>query len=303
MALPNAICVGAPKCGTTSLYRLLGRHPMVCTATREEPEYFTNDDEYSNGTAWYEWRYFRNHVDEPVRIDINPSYLYEPGSLKRIRETLGDVPLIVLLRDPVDRAISHYYHNIRFFLEERSFDAAVSAELAADVAGIPLRKDTRYVGLGRYLPYVTQLREAMPGSRILFLEFQAFFADVAAGLTAVARFLGIDAAVGLDTSVHVNRGGRRTVTSLPRGAIIDTGGRKMTVSADNVAFVTGNRADRVIFNPSEAMRRFAEAARSNYACEIDETVKRDLWRRHYRDTQDVLAQATGLDLAGWSRGR
>jgi len=301
VALPNAVCVGAPKCGTTSLYRLLGRHPLVCTATREEPEFFTLDHEYRNGVAWYEWRYFRNHVDEPVRIDINPSYLNDATSLTRIRDTLGEVPLIVLLRDPVDRAVSHYYHNIRFFLEQRSFADALSDEIAAYAAGTPVREDMRYLGLGDYLSCVQRLRQILPGSRLLFLEFRSFFADLDAGMAAVTRFLGVEPAARLDTAVHVNRGGRRTVTTLPRGAVIDTGGRQITVSADNIAFVTGNRADRVIFNPSAAMRRFAEAAQRNYAEEIDDAVKRDLWRRHFRSSRDALTELTGLDLEAWER--
>jgi len=301
MALPNAVCVGAPKCGTTSLYRLLGRHPQVCTATREEPEFFTLDHEYRNGVAWYEWRYFRNHVDEPVRIDINPSYLYDVTSLARIRDTLGEVPLIALLRDPVDRAISHYYHNIRFFLEQRSFADAVSDEIAAYAAGTPVRKDMRYLGLGDYLTSVQRLRQILPGSRLLFLEFGRFFADLNAGMAAVARFLGVQPAAQLDTAVHVNRGGRRTVTSLPRGAVIDSGGRQVTVNADNIAFVTGNRADRVIFNPSAAMLRFADAARRNYGEEIGDAVKRDLWQRHFRSSRDALADLTGLALQTWER--
>ena len=105
MSLPNFICLGAAKSGTTTLYDILRQHPEIYISTFKEPHFFDIPENYKNGIDWYEKNYFKN-ADKRVIPEFTPSYFFDKESPKRIFNDLGDkVKFVVLLRHPVDRAI------------------------------------------------------------------------------------------------------------------------------------------------------------------------------------------------------
>ena len=104
--LPNFIIAGTPKAGTTSLYHYLSKHPDIFLPFRKEILYF--DSSYHKGLPWYE-RHFRGYNGQKAVGDITPSYLHNPCVPKRIAQTLPGVKLVCILRDPVERAYSHYW--------------------------------------------------------------------------------------------------------------------------------------------------------------------------------------------------
>lgn len=126
--LPNFIIVGAQRSGTTSLYNYLCQHPQVMRGFRKEVKYFGCN--YPQGINWYRshFPYQRKMSPGDITGEASPYYLFHPLAAQRIFETLPDVRLIVLLRNPIDRAYSHYYLNIRRGREELSFEEAIKAE-------------------------------------------------------------------------------------------------------------------------------------------------------------------------------
>ena len=131
MALPNTFIVGAPKCGTTYLAAWLGESPDVFAPKVKEPGFFAELHHYQRGLDHYSSAYYREADGEPVVLDATPWYLYPRSVPQRIAESVGtDVRIIILLRDPVSRAVSMYYDQVSRLREERSLLQAIEDELA-----------------------------------------------------------------------------------------------------------------------------------------------------------------------------
>lgn len=133
--LPNFIIIGTQRGGTTSLYRSLVRHPDVRPAITKELRYF--DLHYARGPTWYRSRFPSAWNLAMVRRirgtgfltgESSPDYLFHPLVPARVKETAPDVKLIVLLRNPVDRAYSHYWHQVHRGFETLPFEEAVARE-------------------------------------------------------------------------------------------------------------------------------------------------------------------------------
>ena len=123
--LPRFLGLGVQKGGTTSLQRLLEQHPNVFLPRTKELHYFSLH--YAKGEAWY-----RTHFDEAAAQqlcgEITPYYVFHPEAPKRISQLLPQAKLIVLLRDPVNRALSQYFHSKRLGLEPLELEKALKAE-------------------------------------------------------------------------------------------------------------------------------------------------------------------------------
>ena len=200
--LPSTLVIGAQKAGTTSLFTYLVQHPDVLPPLSKEIHYF--DLNYGRGVGWYRARFpYRYQLRSAASsLDASPYYLAHPLVPARAAELLPDARLIALLRNPVDRAYSHYQHELRGGRESLSFADAVAQE-PARLAGEEerLRQDPSYYSFNHhrysYLRrglYVQQLREWVrhfPRSRLLVLQSEWFFRDPAAATAAVQRFLGL----------------------------------------------------------------------------------------------------------------
>ena len=122
------MCIGAAKSGTTSLYDILKQHPDIFTTRFKEPHFFDIPENYSMGSDWYHDMYFKN-ANHKIISDFTPSYFFEKQAPSRIYNDLGEnVKFVVLLRNPVDRAYSHFLHSSRDGHETLDFTTALSQE-------------------------------------------------------------------------------------------------------------------------------------------------------------------------------
>ncbi|MDJ0953309.1 MAG: sulfotransferase domain-containing protein, partial [Acidimicrobiia bacterium] len=132
--LPTFVILGGQRCGTSSLYKYLGQHPEIAPSLRKEIEYFTID--YGNGELWYRAHFplaLRRLISRLfgrslVTFEATPDYLFDPRAPERLQRLLPEARLIVLLREPVSRAFSHYHHMARLGLDDLSFPDAIAAE-------------------------------------------------------------------------------------------------------------------------------------------------------------------------------
>jgi len=126
MRKPNFLIIGAQRCGTTSLRNYLKQHPQIQMSARKELHYF--DREFPRGIEWYK----RHFVSRGLAVgEASPYYIFHPDIPSRVRVELPDAKIIVLLRNPVDRAYSHYNHEIFGFkkpMEKESFERALFLE-------------------------------------------------------------------------------------------------------------------------------------------------------------------------------
>ena len=129
MRAANLFCIGCPKSGTTTLFKILCQHSQIHTPKFKEPFFFNNSN-YQNGIDWYANTYYDDIKNEKWVLDFTPSYLYSDEALFRINEySKGkDLKFIVMLRNPVERAYSHYLHTLRDGLEDLDFNDAIQAE-------------------------------------------------------------------------------------------------------------------------------------------------------------------------------
>jgi hypothetical protein len=203
-ALPQFLIIGAPKAGTTSLYRYLAQHPQVLEARRKEVHYF--DIHYARGEAWYRSHFptHRELGDRGITGEGSPYYLCHPQSPPRMAALLPDARIIVLLRNPVERAISHYFHSLRNKREPLSIEAAMAAEEDRTAAVFEqMRRDPRaeskphryyaYKGMGHYRDQLEIVFEHYPQEQVLIFKSDDLFSDPQRVLSESCRHIGIDA--------------------------------------------------------------------------------------------------------------
>ncbi len=120
------ICVGVQKSGTSTLHEILHQHPEITLPTYKETHFFRDIEKYKKGRNAY-FEYFSNQ-NKPFFVEIDPEYSYFEECAKRIKNTLGNVKIIFILRNPVDRAYSHYLMTRSRGLEKQSFKEAIKQE-------------------------------------------------------------------------------------------------------------------------------------------------------------------------------
>jgi hypothetical protein len=201
-SLPQAVILGAQKSGTSSLHYYLVQHPGVIAPLRKEVHYF--DLNHGRGEAWYRAHFGR--VGEPgLNLDSSPYYLFHPAVPARLHALLPDARLVVLLRDPVRRAYSHYWHERDKGRETLPFEDAIAAEtgrIEADheqLANGALEVSTAhqhfsYLARGRYAEQLERWLALYPRERLLALRFEDLVRDPLAVLNATLGFLGLDPA-------------------------------------------------------------------------------------------------------------
>ena len=129
--VPDCLIIGAAKAGTTSLFNVLAGHPQVFAAREKETRFFSHDARFENGLEWYRQQYFKGAPDHAVRMEATPAYLtWSDKVARRIRQSCEGRPvaLVTILRDPVKRAYSHYWHRVRLGHESLSFADAIAQE-------------------------------------------------------------------------------------------------------------------------------------------------------------------------------
>ncbi|MCE5317422.1 MAG: sulfotransferase domain-containing protein [Parachlamydia sp.] len=122
---PDFIIIGAQKSGTTPLYFFIKQHPQV-VYKKGEVHFF--DLMFHKGTGWYRKRFTPRPTHDHLIGDKSPYYMLHPLVPKRVHDLYPHVKIVAILRNPVDRAYSHYWHNVRAGRETLSFEEAILAE-------------------------------------------------------------------------------------------------------------------------------------------------------------------------------
>ena len=215
---PGFLIIGAQKSGTSSLFDHLVHHPMVGRPFLKEIGFF--DCNFDKGIPWY-----RSHFPTRARMaalrqtltgEATPYYFFHPLAPQRVGQTFPDVKLIVLLRNPVDRAHAHYQHERRKGFETLTFPEALQAEAdRLDGEAKRLVRDPGYVSLPHrrfsYFSrgiYVRQLRnwmEALPADNFLVLQSESLFQNPSAALREILAFLGLPVVQGIPDFRNVNK--------------------------------------------------------------------------------------------------
>jgi len=202
-SLPDFIVVGTQKGGTTELYDQLAQHPQIAPSFAKEVHFF--DANYNKGINWYT-SFFPPAAGAPsacITGEASPCYLFHPHVARRVYATLPNVKIILLLRNPADRAYSHYQHELRLGFETLSFEQALEAEpirLKGEKARMLTDKHYysekymhySYQCRGIYIDQVQSWFEAFPQEQILLLRSEDFFSNTPSVMSQVHTFLGVN---------------------------------------------------------------------------------------------------------------
>jgi hypothetical protein len=198
--LPDFLILGAQKAGTTALYAYLRWHPDITGPSFKEVSFF--DRHYTQGERWY-----RAHLPLRRRAlvgEASPSYLFHPQAPERVARMLPNARLIALLRNPVERAFSHYQHEVALGREPLSFEEAIDREderMRGELEHM-LRDPSyfshawwnyTYVARGRYAEQLERWFAAFPREQLLVLLTDELAADTAGTYRRVLDFLGAEA--------------------------------------------------------------------------------------------------------------
>lgn len=263
--LPDLVIIGAPRSGTTSLYRYLAAHPEIYMAKGKEAHFF--DRKFHDGLDRYRAAFAGR--TERLAGEATPTYMFSDEAMARMADAMPSARLVALLRNPVDRAYSHYWLHRERGREDRSFREAIEAE--ADAGSEP---GPGYLANGRYHAALTSVRRHFPASQLHILLFEDLTGEPHVTYASICRFLGArDDFVPTNLGQPVNRyvsfrsiALRRLTKRLHSPALRQTLGRVNT---------GGNR-----YPP------------------MDADLRRSLVER-FRQDNEALAALLGRDLSSW----
>jgi hypothetical protein len=180
--LPNFLVIGAMKAGTTSLYHYLRHHPQIFMPETKEVNFFSPLRHWHRGVGWYAQQ-FSEAPDDALTIgEASTSYTKFPwvkGVPARVRSVLGDIRLIYLIRQPIERMRSHYLHNLGTGKEWRPIEDAFA-------------KDPMYLNISRYAYQLDQYSPHFAREQLLIVDSRNLRENRTALLRKVFGFLGVD---------------------------------------------------------------------------------------------------------------
>lgn len=220
---PDFLIIGAQRSGTSSLHAMLSDHPQIHSGRIKEVHYF--DLNHWRGEWWYRGHFptraalaadGRRTGMRPIVGEATPYYLYHPEAAARAYDLLPDARLIAILRDPVERAISHYHHEVARGTETLPLEQALDAEQDR-LHGTDLgrRSDSPYRGLdphqrysyldrGQYAPQLRRWLAAYPREQLLVVFSAELFSRPKQVLPQILRHIGVSGPLTVPEVLHQN---------------------------------------------------------------------------------------------------
>lgn len=298
--MPNFLIIGTAKAGTTSLYSYLRQHPDVYMPEVKEPRFFAyaEDPPAMNGpgdartdgaleaayTLEAYRQLFEGATDERAVGEASPNYLYSTTAPRLIREHLPDARLIAVLRNPVERAYSHFLHLVRSGREPlRDFEAALDAEDERIAKG--WEWSWHYTRMGFYHEQLTRYLEHFDRKQITIRLFEDFKADPVAFTQELFRILGVDNTFVPDTSLRYEK------TGVPRSSRF----QQFLHNPDNVL----RRLSRYVLSKPVRKRLLTMMKNVNLTKPPLSPAARARLVDTYRDDVLRLQELVGRDLSAW----
>ncbi len=293
---PIALFVGgAHKAGTTALHQALAQHPGLCAHPQSELSFFVEDEEYRHGFDSRTWRrYLPPARGARVFVAKHVKLFYRRAALERLRACAPAVQLVLVLRHPVERAHSAYWHARAHGREElASFAAALAAEDARLRAGRAPWHDTAYVQNGLYARPLADAFEVFGRERVRVLLLEDLRASGLAQVRALYTALGVDPGFQPDLERGANRATRARWPGLARVL-----GRAFDSRAP------AKRALRALLPARVALALRHELVRWNSRPLVLPPLAaetRQALLARFRESNEQVAELLGRELSAWQR--
>ncbi|HET8573280.1 MAG TPA: sulfotransferase domain-containing protein [Edaphocola sp.] len=289
---PNFLCVGAQKAGTTTLHDILKQHPDIYLPKIKESHFFDRSDHYGNGIQWWLQEFFGDYAGEKIMGEITPEYLYYEEVPEKIYKDLGpDTKIIIILRNPMDRAYSHYLMSKRRNYEKMTFEEAILAERERIEMGAFERNHFSYIDRGLYAEQLKRYYSLFGKERIMLLIFEEDIKkDIKRTIQKIEVFLGVEQ-IPLNTNLESN------VAREP----INKEFNKFLRDKSLVKYVLG----KLIFS-KKVKYKIAKLLEELNMREIDvdkstlsEVIKKELLINYFLDDINEIEKNIGIDLSMW----
>jgi hypothetical protein len=316
--LPNFICLGAQKCGTTTIWHMLNAHPDICMAQPRETRFFYDDLRFAEGLQQYEIQHFSHWAGQAAVGEKCPEYLYVPEVAHRIYDTLGPtIKFIVALRSPAQRAFSHYRHNLTMLRESRAFDDVLEAEHGQIQKGERVRVPYGYLARGYYAQQLKRYFDLFDPDQLLMINFerqivteQHALCDRLFDFLEIERFYpkGMPFKAGHppleNLSIQINQNSedaQQHFVEIERASYKIGRLHKLLRFLNKRKRVTRHKNSQRIYNPSESLIRFAYRFRENKpaATRLPRTEELQINRRYFRQEIEQLSALMPSVVKQW----
>ena len=193
---PNVFLIGAQKAATTSLYDWMAQHPEVCAPfSMKDTPFFIDDTLYNKGLAFLHSVYHPEYKGEAVILNGSANIIYFEKALRRIAALDPGAKLILVLRNPVERAISAFNFARKRNMEPLSLEEAIDAEPERIRKGdLRVLSNNTYLDHGRYFRQIQALHRIFPPEQLLVLFYEDLRNKPEEVIAKTYRFIGVDSA-------------------------------------------------------------------------------------------------------------
>jgi len=202
------ICPGVQKSGTTYLYELLQQYPEIKFSRRKEMHFFTrkiNEEKLYNKFL----KHFKNKKEGDILADFTPEYLPKFETIKKIHKTFkNNVKFIIILRNPVNRAYSHFLMKYTKGKERRSFQECIESEINDSTSYLT------YLGRGKYYNQLKNLEKYYNKESFHIMIFEKLINEPEKYIDEILKFMQIKTKVKLITKVKINKRETKKVSIL-----------------------------------------------------------------------------------------
>ncbi|GAA0737279.1 sulfotransferase [Gaetbulibacter jejuensis] len=280
-------CIGTQKGGTTTLHDILSQHPDLCLPSKKETHFFSNESFYAKGKDYYINNYFKERDESKFIGEVDPEYSYFKDSAKRIYETFGQTKILFIIRNPIDRAYSHYLMTKRRGLESLTFEKALSLEkdrIKTDSDAMHYS----YLSRGYYLNQILAFEKYFGIDNIKIVLFEDFIKNTEKSINEISDFIGLPK-YSYDTSRISNP------ASSPRFKKI-----QKFIYKDNVIkkligkFIKSRDFKRKIMQSLESLN-LKEGKKDRLSLES----KKEFFSKYYIEEVEMLEKKLELNLSIW----
>ena len=280
------ICIGAQKAGTTTLHDILSQHPGLQLPNKKETHFFSNQELYKKGRDFYK-TYFKDSVDGGVFGEIDPEYSYNMDSAKRIHSMFGKTKIIFILRNPVERAYSHFLMTKRRGLEDFDFEQALELEgqrISNDFGKLHFS----YCSRGYYLEQLMNYENIFGSENLKVVIFEDFVKDIEKQTLEISDFIGLPK-FNYSTMKVSNP------ASSPRVLIF----QKILYSNNAIKKSIGK-----IISSKEVKRKIAQRLekfnlKKTPKKELPEELRKKIFEKYFKDEVEKLENKLELNLSIW----
>ena len=279
--------VGAPKAGTTSLFHYLDEHPEIGMSSQKEPDYFSDKDIQDRGMY-----YGKNRIDtiekyhalfddtnSKLKGEGSVSYLFYNNVPAKIKEYNPNAKIIIMLRNPIDRAFSHYLMDYRLGVVSNTFEDIVFKQSKHKHASLFYQQ---YIKVSEYTVQIERYLDFFSTENILVIDYEDFKEDVLGVVNKTFLFLGVNQGFAPDVIKKYN------TFTMPKNYLI-----RFVYS-----FVILRRLLTYIIPPVFISEIRSVLFKSNKKPILEDST-RDFLRKHFRNDINALSVLLKKDFSRW----